>query len=76
MVDPSLSREEIAARALRAHEHSLDLGEQIDALRSAGARPDELRTLVGKWIVAMHRAKRLRELSSRLRGQPLARAAG
>jgi len=76
MVDSNLSRDEVTARAVRAHEHSLDLGEQIDALRSAGARPDELRTLVGKWIVAMHRAKRLRELSARLRGQPVIRAAG
>lgn len=76
MVDTNPSRDEIAARALRAQEHSVDLGEQIDALRSAGARPDELRGLVGKWIVAMHRAKRLRELSARLRGQAAVRAAG
>jgi len=76
MVDTNPSRDEITARALRAQEHSIDLGEQIDALRSAGARPDELRSLVGKWIVAMHRAKRLRELSARLRGQPAVRAAG
>jgi len=76
MVDTQLSRDEAAARALRAHEHSHDLGEQIDALRAAGAGSDELRSLVGKWIVAMHRAKRLRELSARLRGQPAVRAAG